>query len=173
MIRFDNRPFADAEEMQEELIGRWNGHVTPEDTVYILGDFIWKKENLWPEIVRRFQGNKVLIRGNHDPKGFSKETRSLFQDIKDYKEISDDGRHVVLCHYPIPFYRHDQDLNTYMICGHVHNTRENLQLEALRERIHGDRECLNRFQLYNVGCMMPYMDYTPRTLDEIIGAFTG
>ena len=26
--------------------------------------------------------------------------------------------------------------------------------------------------MYNVGCMMPWMDYTPRTLDEIIERYT-
>lgn len=25
-------------------------------------------------------------------------------------------------------------------------------------------------QMYNVGAMMPWMDYTPRTLDEIVAA---
>ena len=25
--------------------------------------------------------------------------------------------------------------------------------------------------MYNVGCMLPYMDYTPRTLDEIIAGY--
>jgi len=30
-----------------------------------------------------------------------------------------------------------------------------------------DRQC----EMYNVGAMMPYMDYTPRTLDEIIEGY--
>ncbi len=48
-------------------------------------------------------GNKVLIRGNHDPKEHSKETQKFFQDIKYYKEITDGDKHVVLCHYPMPY----------------------------------------------------------------------
>lgn len=168
MIRFDNRPFADVEEMHRELVRRWNERVAPEDTVYILGDFIWKKENLWPEIVRQFQGNKVLLRGNHDPRGFSKETRDLFQDVRDYKEIMDSGRRVILCHYPILFYKKDYHKNTYMICGHVHTTRENEYLELIRKKMRSDESCVSLGQVYNVGCMMPYMNYTPRTLDEII-----
>ena len=39
-IRFDNRPFADVDEMNESLIRSWNSMVTKQDTVYVLGDFI-------------------------------------------------------------------------------------------------------------------------------------
>ena len=39
-IRFDNRLFADVDEMNESLIRSWNSMVTKQDTVYVLGDFI-------------------------------------------------------------------------------------------------------------------------------------
>ena len=58
-----------------------------------------------------------------------------------------------------------------MLCGHVHNTSENQWLEQWRSELIGRREAdgLGNFgHIINVGCMMPYMDYTPRTLDEII-----
>lgn len=46
IIRYENRPFASAEEMDQELIRRWNETVSPEDTVYLLGDFsFYGKEN--------------------------------------------------------------------------------------------------------------------------------
>ena len=45
VIKFDNRPFKDVDEMFEILVRNWNSIVTKEDTVYILGDFIWKKES--------------------------------------------------------------------------------------------------------------------------------
>lgn len=157
--------------MERTLIGSWNERVKPGDTVYILGDFIWDKEPEWQRLVPQFQGNKVLIRGNHDLKGFSKETRRLFQDVKDYKEIHDDGRRVILCHYPIMFYKRAYDPLTYMLCGHVHVTRENSFLAEWRRelRLSHSQSGDNRGNIYNVGCMLPYMGYTPRTLDEIIG----
>ena len=37
--RYENRPFETAVEMDEKLIENWNGIVTEEDTVYVLGDF--------------------------------------------------------------------------------------------------------------------------------------
>ena len=42
ILRFDKRPFSSIKEHDEELIKRWNAKVKPGDTVYILGDFIWK-----------------------------------------------------------------------------------------------------------------------------------
>ena len=169
-IGFDNRPFADVTEMNETLIHRWNSVVSRADTVYVLGDFIWEKESLWPAWLGRLTGNKVLIRGNHDPRQFSQATKRFFQDIADYKEITDTGRHVILCHYPMPFHRAGYDEKCFMLYGHVHNTREYAFLEKLRKELRESRTERShaRAQFINVGCMMPWMDYTPRTLDEIL-----
>ena len=57
-----------------------------------------------------------------------------------------------------------------MLCGYVHNTIENDYLEMwtkmLRTNKHqGFQPCGH---IYNVGCMMPWMQYTLRTLDQII-----
>lgn len=169
-IGFDGRPFADVTEMNETLIRRWNSTVSRADTVYVLGDFIWEKESLWPAWLERLAGNKVLIRGNHDPRQFSQATKRFFQDIADYKEITDTGRHVILCHYPMPFHRADYDEKCFMLYGHVHNTREYAFLKKLRKELRESRTERShaRAQFINVGCMMPWMDYTPRTLDEIL-----
>ena len=105
VIGFDSRPFADVTEMNETLIHRWNSTVNRADTVYVLDDFIREKESLWPEWLARLIGNKVLICGNHDPRQFSQATKRFFQDIADYKELTDTGRYVILCHYPMPFHR--------------------------------------------------------------------
>ena len=75
ILRFDNRPFADVNEMNNKLIENWNARVRSDDTVYILGDFIWAKESEWPFYLGPLAGNKVLITGNHDPKQFSREVR--------------------------------------------------------------------------------------------------
>lgn len=170
VIRFDNRPFADLDDMYNKLVENWNSAVKKNDTVYILGDFIWAKEKDWPSILEELKGNKVLIRGNHDPREFSEQTKRYFQDIKDYKEIIDRDRHVILCHYPIPFHKRGYDGNTWMLYGHVHTTKEYEYLKQLRAQMinnwKGSGDSHGNF--INVGCMMPWMDYTPRTLDEII-----
>jgi len=43
ILGYANRPFADAEEMDAELIKRWNEVVDPDDKVFHLGDFIFGK----------------------------------------------------------------------------------------------------------------------------------
>ena len=39
IIRYENRPFASAEEMDGQLLARWNQTVSKEDTVFVLGIF--------------------------------------------------------------------------------------------------------------------------------------
>ena len=96
--------------------------------------------------------------------------KKMFRDIKDYKEITDAGRHVIMCHYPILLYKASYNPDCYMLCGHVHVTRENDFLNQWREELRSSKSSTahNCGNIINVGCMMPYMGYTPRTLDELI-----
>ena len=63
VIRFCDRPFASAEEMDEAMIQNWNDRVTGNDTVYILGDMFFRSTNA-EEILKRLKGKKRLIFGN-------------------------------------------------------------------------------------------------------------
>lgn len=165
-IAFDARPFRDTEHMNEEMIRRWNSVVKPEDHTYILGDFCWKKEDRWAEILPRLNGQKTLILGNHDIT--PQKTKRFFADVKESKVVEDNGRKVVLCHYPMPCYR-NHFYGWYHLYGHVHSSFEWNMMEHNRylfEELY-TRPC----EMYNVGCMLPYMDYTPRTLDEIIAGY--
>ena len=58
VIRFDNRPFADTEQMDEVLIQNWNERVTADDTVYVLGDAFWKNEE---NSIRIMQQLRLLL----------------------------------------------------------------------------------------------------------------
>ena len=170
VIRFDKRPFADLNEMHRAIIENWNRRVKTDDTVYILGDFIWYKENDWIYYVEPLAGNTVLIRGNHDPRQFSATTKRLFMEITNLKEIKDGERNVIMCHYPVPFFRRGFAPNAYMLYGHVHLTKEYEYLKELRKSIKANASGNGtpNGNFINVGAMMPYMNYTPRTLDEII-----
>lgn len=165
-LAFDNRPFKDVEEMNSEIIKRWNSVVTNEDIVCILGDFHWGKEPEWISILEQLNGQKILIQGNHDIT--PQKSRKYFADVKEYKVIDDSGRKVVLSHYPIPCYR-NHFYGWYHLYGHVHTSFEFNMMEHdryLMEQLY-TRPC----EMYNVGCMLPYMDYTPRTLDQIIEGY--
>lgn len=65
IIKFCNRPFASVEEMNEELIHRYNSVVQPDDVVYFLGDFsmAFRPVELY---ARRLNGRKFLVPGNHE-----------------------------------------------------------------------------------------------------------
>lgn len=165
VIRFDGRPFADADLMDETLIHNWNERVTADDTVYVLGDAFWKNEEGSLSIIKRLNGHKHLIQGNHDR--VHGRLRFYWESIRDYAEVEDDGKLVILSHYPMPFYK-NQHYGAIMLYGHVHNTNEWHILERWRHELEDrDIPC----QMYNVGCMMPHMKYTPRTLEEILEAY--
>ena len=171
-IEFDNRPFKNVEEMDSKLISNWNSVVGKNDTVYVIGDFIWHREQSWSEILEQLKGNIVLICGNHDPNRFSSKTKSYFQDIKDYKSIIDKDKHVIMCHYPIPFYKNDMNDDYVMLYGHVHNSYEYRYIKQLYELIENDNnERKPKMNAINVGCMMDWIKYTPRTLDEILANY--
>jgi len=164
VIRFDNRPFADTVLMDEVLVHNWNERVTEDDTVYILGDCFWKNEENSVKLIQRLKGHKHLIRGNHDR--VHGRLRFYYESIEHYAEINDNDRLVILCHYPIPFYK-NQHYGAVMLYGHVHNTREQDFIEKWKHELWESEIPCN---MINVGCMMEYMKYTPRTLDEILAA---
>jgi calcineurin-like phosphoesterase family protein len=68
--------------MDETMVDNWNRVVRPKDTVYHLGDVVIARRNL--ETVKRLNGRKILIRGNHD----------IFRD-KDYYEAGFEQIHGV------------------------------------------------------------------------------
>lgn len=112
------------EEQDEELIRRWNSKIHKDDLVIILGDFSFKKAKDTEELLNRLNGNKVLIRGNHDifldDKKFDK---SLFKAIYDYKETRYKGQEIALMHYPIQEFKHKnrEGKPSVLLFGHIHS----------------------------------------------------
>lgn len=166
-IRFDNRPYNSVEEMNTDLIERWNLAVHPDDTCYILGDMFWIKGKDAIPVLELLNGNKVLVKGNHD-RCNDGEFKSCFTKIDEYIEVEDNGRRVVLCHYPIPCFKNHY-YGWFHLYGHVHSGFEWNMMESVKREMVAlyDTPC----NMYNVGCMMPYIDYMPRTLDEIISGY--
>jgi len=56
--------FSSFEEMDEYIVNKWNSVVKPQDKVYHLGDVVMKKRYI--DVVKRLNGRKRLIMGNHD-----------------------------------------------------------------------------------------------------------
>lgn len=168
IIRYDNRPFINTKQMDETMLDRWNEVVGDEDTVYILGDFSWHKEDDTLKILDQLAGKKVLIRGNHDR--ISPQIAKKFAKICDYLEITDCNQRVVMSHYPMPFWN-GQFRDSVHLYGHVHNSHQWNFCQSWRKELQQIQDIPMR--MYNVGCMMEYIDYTPRTICEIVGITSG
>lgn len=168
---FDNRGFKDLDEMHDFITRKWNAVVTNADHVYLIGDICWKMDNrnygAYKELIQNLNGNKHLILGNHDNNSPEK-FRPLYVEVCNYKEVQDIvnncNKKVILSHYYIPFYNHHYR-NAIMLHGHSHNSAESEMERRLTAM-------LNRqgypCEIYNVGCMYPYIDYAPRTLQYIV-----
>lgn len=105
------RVFESVEAMDEHMIERWNSVVKPHDKVYHLGDvFINRK---FAHLLGRLNGDKVLIKGNHDI--FQLEYYlPYFRDIRAYHKLDK----MILSH--IPIYAGGLDRFKMNIHGHLH-----------------------------------------------------
>jgi len=165
ILAFDNRPYFSVEEMNTALIHNWNEIVTAEDSVYVLGDVSWDSKENTLKFLSQLNGKKYLIRGNHDTEfQCSNKPSQGFAWIKDYAEIVDNGKHIVLSHYPIPCYK-NMYYGWYMLYGHVHSTTEDVITEHYFDSICNYYEFPRKS--FNVGCMKNWMQFAPRTLDQI------
>lgn len=104
IISYDNRPFKTVDEMNTELIQRWNDKVRKGGLVYVLGDMFWCKSRDAVPILQQLNGEKFLVKGNHD-RSNDGAFRREFAKINEYMEVEEDDRRLVLCHYPIPFFK--------------------------------------------------------------------
>lgn len=121
IIKYENRPFNNIEEMDRAIIDLWNKTINDEDLIYILGDFSWYKGEKTNEILKTLKGNKILIIGNHD-KNFledKKFNKDLFQEICYYKELKVNKQKIILFHYPIIDWNGKNNGSIHLY-GHVH-----------------------------------------------------
>lgn len=168
-LAYDNREFPDVETHDAELIRRWNNAVGFEDDAWILGDVSWYGAMKTVSFLKEMNGRKHLCIGNHDEKLLKcKEFRDQFVEITNYKELAYNDVGIVLCHYPIPCYK-NHFYGWYHLYGHVHTSFEwNMMKQDSYEL--NELYCKG-CRMYNVGCMVPGMAYTPRTLEEIVCIF--
>lgn len=155
VIRFDRRPFENAEEMDQVLIENWNSRVADQDVVYILGDFCYRSGRgpMW--YLKRLKGRKHLVIGNHDRALINDPgAMACFESAEKMEFMQEQHGPVCLCHFPIAewngFYR-----NSWHIYGHIHNRRnETYEFMKGRERA------------LNAGCMINH--YSPVRFEELL-----
>ena len=163
--------------MDQYLLEHWNARVTNGDTVYILGDIALRgKSNALISLVAQLKGCKVLVKGNHDDIS-DYRYQQLFERITDYAEIEDGfgGKNykLMLCHYPILCWK-NQHRGTILLYGHTHNSIEDSYFQKCLSEMNDSEELSLRRQdggkivAVNVGACMPYINYEPKTLKEIL-----
>jgi calcineurin-like phosphoesterase family protein len=108
------RPWDNPEEMDEEMIRRWNETVRPNDKVYHLGDVVINRKAL--KTLARLNGDKVLIKGNHDIFRLDEYTE-YFRDVRGYHVMNG----MILSHIPVS----ESSLGRFgtNIHGHLHYNR--------------------------------------------------
>ena len=116
IIEYCNRPYANVREMNLEMERIWNETVSPTDTVYHLGDFALGDLDNALEILRRLNGCKILVSGNHDPKKVRESEH--WAEVHTYLRI---GRNVMF-HFPIEQWNNMDSQKTIHLHGHCHGT---------------------------------------------------
>ena len=108
------RPWDDPAEMDEAMVKAWNDLVRPTDKVYHLGDVVINRKSL--KTLARLNGDKVLIRGNHD---IFRDTEygEYFRELRAYHVMNG----MILSHIPV----HEASLGRFgvNIHGHLHANR--------------------------------------------------
>jgi calcineurin-like phosphoesterase family protein len=105
------RPWDNMEEHDAALMERWNAVVSPSDKVYHLGDVCISRRSL--SILERLNGEKILIRGNHDIFKIGDYTKH-FKDVRAFHVLNG----CVFTHAPI----HPSCLEKFgcNVHGHTH-----------------------------------------------------
>ena len=149
------RGFKSVEEANRTIIENWNNTVSPDDEVYMLGDFFLGKDNEYvKETLAKLNGKIHLIAGNHDTpaKKAIYASAGNVVEIVWATQIEYKGRKFFMCHYPVL----TADLNSnpqtavFDIFGHTHS----------RQKFYEDRP-----YMYNVAC--DAIHFTPVSIETI------
>lgn len=137
IIRYSNRPFKDANEMDETIIGNINSLVKSNDTLWFLGDFCFGPRE--PDgFIRKAEGyrqkincnNIILIWGNHDPNPFSRHRddrrkaeafRHMFIEDYSLRNTTILGQNISLCHYAMKVWDKSHH-GAWHLYGHSHGS---------------------------------------------------
>lgn len=143
------RPWDNPDEMDEHMVKVWNEIVRPNDKVYHLGDVVINRKAM--SILHRLNGDKVLIRGNHDIFR-DEEYRTHFRELRAYHVMNG----MILSHIPI----HEESLGRFgvNIHGHLHSNR------VMKNNGYGGRVIDSR---YHCVCV-EQTDFKPILFEDVV-----
>lgn len=122
IIQACKRPYSPVQEMNEDMISKWNAKVSPEDCTIVAGDmFMNEKLPIMEDIVNRLNGRIFLIPGSHDRHLNKLETltKGKLKPTEQIVIINMDPEVVVLCHYPMRVWP-SSHYGSWHLYGHTH-----------------------------------------------------
>ena len=131
IIKYCNRPFSSMEEMNDTIIRNWNKTVTPNDKVYVLGDFALprgedreSKVQKLNNVCSRLNGMKILVYGNHDLFEPDEYLQAGFTYVnRGYIDVNECGSFFVMSHYQMTSWNRSH-FGSFHLFGHEHWKRQ-------------------------------------------------
>ena len=155
------RPFTSTEEMDETMIERWNAKVQPHDVVYHLGDVVINRKYL--HLVKRLNGKKRLVRGNHD----------IFKD-QDYRDVGFDSLYgvrvftdkFILSHIPLhpDCITHRFKVNVH---GHLHSNEVTRKIATKVWAPVGQHDLIDEIDPRYLCVSVEHTNYEPLSFEEV------
>ena len=152
------RPWDDPAEMDEAMIKAWNDRVRPTDKVYHLGDVVINRKAM--ATLGRLNGDKVLIRGNHDIFR-DDEYRMYFRELRAYHVMNG----MILSHIPV----HEASLGRFgtNIHGHLHASRVK-KARGVDARTGEVLYSTENDPRYHCVCVETTPDYAPILFEDVL-----
>ena len=126
IIKYDNLPFENSEQMNEKIIESWNSAVGVNDEVWCLGDMFFCSKEKAKDIMDKLNGHKYLVFGNHDNHGIQWFLDVGFEDVSKHPVTINGFVH--LQHEP-PEYTPENTPEIWLY-GHVHNSPDYLTINV-------------------------------------------
>ena len=160
IIKYCNRPFANAGEMDQCMVDRWNECVKPSDHIYHLGDVTMMRPKYVKHILEQLNGHKRLIRGNHDIYRTKEYIEAGFEEIYGVRVIDN----LLMTHIPV----HPDSLGRFdaNVHGHIHD-RPNFAPVKRFKGVNGVLDETRPYLVPYVNICVEVTDYRPITLEEI------
>ncbi len=147
IIKYENRPFLNADAMDKQIVKNWNRVVSKKDTVIVAGDVSFYGKEKTEELIKQLNGRKILVKGNHDQRNNHWWVDVGFDEVSNYPIIYKEW--FIIQHEP-PTYLNDA-MPYFFIYGHVHGSE-------MYRTITKQSACVS----------VERWDYTPVELDKIM-----
>ena len=144
--------FKDVDHMNNVMIDNWNKVVKPQDKIYHLGDVSFGNGDLMIAILKRLNGHKRLVMGNHDIYDILYYAE-YFEKVSSWRQFMDMPKPFVCTHYPLHPGSFEYRGAVWNVHGHIH------QNVVMKSSVPDNRY---------INICVEKTNYTPIHLDELM-----